>query len=313
MIALVADIGGTNTRVALAEDARIVADSVRRFRNADHAGLADVLTAFLSEAGSPEIDGACAALAGPVRAGRGRLTNLDWMVEEAAISRVTGTANVKLLNDLQAQGHALDHLAEDALVPLMPGHRTPGETRLVIGLGTGVNVTAVHRIRGGTLVTAAEAGHVALPVRTEHDLALARFAAGEDDFAAVEDVLAGRGLETLFAWVTTAAGTPRRRTSRQVVKAACTDPAAEKALRAYARMLGMVAGDLALHHLPYGGIYLIGGLARAVTPHLAPFGFAAAFRAKGRFSGLMDEFAVATVTDDFAALTGCAGYLAEMP
>ncbi|WP_132542952.1 glucokinase [Rhodovulum euryhalinum] len=311
MTALVADIGGTNTRVALAGGPRLVAGSVRRYPNAEFADLSEVLARYLAEAGSPRIDGACAALAGPVRAGRGRLTNLDWTIDEAGIARATGAKSVKLLNDLQAQGHALDHLAPDALVPVLDGPRAAGETRLVIGLGTGVNVTVVHRTPTGTLVTANEAGHVTLPVADEDGLALARFAAGDDGFAAVEDILAGRGVEALFAWVTMRAGTPRRMDGHAIIAAAPDDPAAEEALRCYTAMLGRVAGDLALHHLPYGGIYLIGGVARAVTPHLGRLGLDRAFRAKGRFSGLMEAFAIATITDDFAALTGCAAYLAE--
>lgn len=310
MTALVADIGGTNTRVALAEGPRLVPDSIRRFRNADHDGLSDVLAAYLSAAGSPEIAGACVALAGPVRNGTGRLTNLDWTVEEGAIAAVTGANRVKLLNDLQAQGHALDHLGPEALIPVLDGPQVPGAARLVIGLGTGVNVTAVHRCGTGTLVTAAEAGHVTLPAMDEHDLALACFVAGADGFASVEDVLAGRGLPAIFSWVTTRAGTPRRLTGAEIV-AAPDDPAAAEALRLYSRLLGRVAGDLALHHLPFGGLYLIGGVARAMTPHLAAFGLEQSFRAKGRFSGLMAEFALFTIADDCAALIGCAGYLAQ--
>lgn len=311
MTALVADIGGTNTRVALAHGPEVDTASVRKYQNSDFDGLAKVLTRFLSEAGSPEIDGACAALAGPVGDSCGRLTNLDWTIDEAMIARVAGTGRVKLLNDLQAQGHALDHLASDALIPVIDRPRARGATRLVLGLGTGVNVTVVHRLVTGTLVTANEAGHVSLPVTDEDDLSLARFAAGDDGFAAVEDILAGRGLQAVHDWVTARIGTPRRRDGHAIIAAAPGDPAAEETLRVYTAMLGRVAGDLALHHLPYGGIYLIGGVARAVTPHLARLGLANSFRAKGRFSGLMEEFAIATIADDFAALTGCAAHLAE--
>ena len=310
MTALVVDIGGTNTRVALAEGPAIAEGSVKRFRNAEHRGLDDVLARYLAEAGSPEIDGACAALAGPVRGGRGRLTNLDWIIEEDAIATVTGTEKVKLLNDLQAQGHALDHLADGALIGVLEGPRPPGEPRLVIGIGTGFNTTTVYPGAGSALVTAAESGHASLPVSDEAGLSLARFTAGKDDFAAVEDVLSGRGLVNVFCWVTAEAGAPRRMAGDAIIAAIDTDPAAAETLRVFSRMLGVVAGDLALNHLPFGGIYLIGGIARAVTPHLAAMGFAEGFRAKGRFAALMESFAVSTVADDFAALTGCAGYLA---
>ena len=50
-LALVADIGGTNTRVALAEGTQVRADSIRRYSNADYPGLEPVLRAYL--AGEP--------------------------------------------------------------------------------------------------------------------------------------------------------------------------------------------------------------------------------------------------------------------
>ncbi|MEO0991952.1 MAG: glucokinase, partial [Pseudomonadota bacterium] len=65
--ALVGDIGGTNTRVALASGDKLLPDSVRRFQNADHDGLSTVLTRYLSELGNPECRSACVAVAGPVR------------------------------------------------------------------------------------------------------------------------------------------------------------------------------------------------------------------------------------------------------
>jgi len=308
---LVADIGGTNTRVALAEDAALIPGSVQRFRNADHPDLSDVLAKFLSTAGSPKIAGACAALAGPVRNGRGRLTNFDWTIDEAGIAEVTGARHVKLLNDLQAQGHALDHLEPDAVEEVLGGAGVPGEPRLVIGVGTGFNSTTVYPTPAGTLVTAAESGQISLPVADALGLSLAKHVAGADGFACVEDVLSGRGIEAIFAWVTEEAGTPRRIAGRDILISATEDPHAGEALRVFVHMLGRVTGDLALAHLPYGGIYLIGGMARAVTPHLVRLGFSESFREKGRFSSLMREFAILTVIDDFAALTGCAGYLAE--
>ena len=67
--------------------------------------------------------------------------------------------------------------------------------------------------------------------------------------------------------------------------------------------------DQALIHLPYGGIFLIGGMARAMTPHFGTFGLKKAFREARRVDLLQTEFSVTVVEDDYAALTGCAAYL----
>ena len=65
---------------------------------------------------------------------------------------------------------------------------------------------------------------------------------------------------------------------------------AEKTVATYVRMIGTVAGDLALVHLPFGGVFLIGGVARSMSRYFDRFGFATAFRDKGRFAGFMARF-----------------------
>ena len=80
----------------------------------------------------------------------------------------------------------------------------------------------------------------------------------------------------------------------------------------FTRILGTVSGNLALVHLPFGGVYLVGGVARHVAPFLEPFGFVDAFRDKGRFAGFMQNFAVTVVEDDYAALTGAAAHLRDL-
>ena len=163
-------------------------------------------------------------------------------------------------------------------------------------------------------VAPSESGHVNLPIRNDDDARLAAYITAAHGFAAVEDVLSGRGLEGVYQWLGFVAGDPREVTAHDIMTACTngTDPRALQAARVFVRMLGMVAGNLALIQLPFGGVYLIGGVARALAPFLADFRFEAAFRDKGRFSGLMTSFGVAVVEDDYAALTGSAAYLVAM-
>jgi glucokinase len=314
-LSLVADVGGTNTRVALARGGAVDPASIRRFANAGNAGLAPILKAYLAEAGSPEVAGACAAVAGPVDDGVARLTNLDWSIDRGALAAATGAKRIAVINDLQAQGHALGHIAADCLRPLVTAAEPlrAASPQLVIGVGTGFNAAVVHDGPTGRLVTASECGHATLPVRNDGDLSLMRFVETAHGFAGVEDVLSGRGLERLHAWAAREAGRDDGLDASAIMTAIGRggDPVAEATGAAFVRLLGTVAGDLALIHLPFGGIYLIGGVARAFTAHYERFGFATAFRDKGRFSSLAAAFPVSIIEDDYAALTGCARRLAE--
>ena len=315
-LALVADIGGTNTRVALADGTVVRADSVARFSNADYPSLEPVLRQYLADAGAGQLDGVCVAAAGPVRDGVAVMTNLDWTIDAPLLMRATGAGRTAILNDLQAQGHALGYIQPQFLRPLIDGPQQAGAAMLVVGVGTGMNAAPVHETPWGRVVAASECGHISMPVQTAQDFRLsqfvARYGAQAHGFAGVEDVLAGRGLERVHAFVTSERGSMQTLKAADIMVAiAAGDTAAVETARLYVHLLGSELGNLALIHLPFGGIYLIGGVARAMTPYMSELGLTAAFRDKGRFAGFMEGFSVQVVEDDFAALTGCAAYLAR--
>ncbi len=312
---LVADIGGTNTRVALAEGRQILPDTIRRYSNAEFPGLESVLRRYIEDEGGVDPKAACVAVAGPVRDGRATLTNLDWTIDKTTLMRATRAETVAILNDLQAQGHALGHLDPSVIRPILAGPGVQAHTvRLVIGVGTGFNAAPVFETANGRLVPPSEAGHANLPIRTEADLRLCRYVETAHGFPGVEDVLSGRGLERAYAWLGDEAGDPRERSAQQIMES-CTDGQDERAIEAariFTRILGTVAGNLALIQLPFGGIYLVGGVSRAFAPYLDRFGFGEAFRDKGRFAGFMSNFSVSVVEDDYAALTGSAAHLVDL-
>lgn len=307
-LSLVADVGGTNTRVALAQGDQLLTETVRKFSNAEFAGLGGVLGAYLEEE-TVDCAGAAVAIAGPVRDGRGTLTNLDWSVDPEMLARVTKAETVAVLNDLQAQGHAMGRIAPENLRTVVEGPTAEGGTRLVIGIGTGFNAAVVYDTPHGRIVPPSEAGHANMPLRTEDELRLCKFVETSHGFPAVEDVLSGRGLEHIYAWLSAEAGKHEQLRAAEIMGTVDTDPLAREAVRWFVRIMGTVAGNLSLIHLPFGGVSLIGGVARAMQPYFETYGFGAAFRDKGRFAGFMGNFHVDIVEDDFAALAGLASHL----
>ncbi len=312
---LVADIGGTNTRVALAEGKTVLADTVRKYRNADFPGLETVLRRYIEDEGNVDCTGVCVAVAGPVRDGVGELTNLDWSFDKDTLKRAARAEKVAVLNDLQAQGHALPYIPAEKLNKVIDVRvENPRAARLVIGVGTGFNAAPVFNTGAGVLVPPSEAGHANLPIRTEKELRFCQYIERSHGFPSVEDVLSGRGLVNFYRFLGHDAGDEREKSSAEILEAVRdgTDPRADEAVAMFVRILGTVAGNLSLIQLPFGGVYLIGGMARAVEPYFARFGFAEAYRDKGRFAGFMGNFAVSVVEDDFAALTGCASHLHDL-
>lgn len=312
-VSLVADVGGTNTRVALAKRHALLDKSVRKFRNSEFECLESLLLRFENDVGLV-CDAAAVAIAGPVHDGRGTLTNLDWTVEPEALANVTGARTVSVLNDLQAQAHALHAIPHSRLSPVIRVEPEKADSRrLVIGIGTGFNSALAIPHGTASMVTPSECGHVLLPAGNSEDLELAEFITASEGFASMEDALSGRGLENIHAWHASRCGKSQTRSAADVLAGIKVgDDLANRTLETFVRIMGSVCGDLALIHLPFAGIYLVGGVARAVAPYLREFGFVESFRNKGRFSGYMERFPVRVVDDDFAALSGLAVHLNDL-
>ena len=131
---LAADIGGTNTRVALLDGTNLRESSISRYENAKSDSLEQILGDFLSK--HPEKpDAVSLALAGPVSKDHGKLTNLDWSITTKGASDCAGGAMATLLNDLQAQGHALPYLSNEAFKPIQDAPKQAVDASKACALG----------------------------------------------------------------------------------------------------------------------------------------------------------------------------------
>ncbi|MFZ7089807.1 ROK family protein [Primorskyibacter sp. 2E233] len=312
-LAVVADIGGTNTRVAFSRGTQVQMHTVKRYRNADQSGIEVILRDFLAGTDARP-HAVCVDMAGPVKDGVGQMTNLSWSIAADSIAAETGAKVVSVLNDMQAQGFAVAHLDHHSQKPILPGRPAEANaTRLVVNVGTGLNASPVYHMGGQTVVPPAEAGHITLPVQTEEELRLKEWVAQKHGTPGLEDVLSGRGFERIHAWLSHEAGDDSAPLDAGAIMQAFEngDPRATHAAKLFVRFMGRYAGNLALITLPFGGVYLVGGVVRHFGPHLLRLGFAESFADKGRFGPYMTQFPVHLVDDDYAALTGCAGHLAE--
>ena len=307
---VLADVGGTHVRIGLTNAQGLLRlDSTRRYRTADFSGLAAVLTCYLEDLGHPAVDGLCAGVAGPVAADGAQLTNLDWFIAPDDLHQSSGAAQVHLLNDLQAQAYALGDLDDAALAPVLPGRAQPDGARLVLGLGTGCNVAVAHRIGGDFFVPPAESGHTGLPHGDAQINALIDHLSQTHPHTPIEAALSGPGLLRVHHWL---GGTAADITAIIARHRTGQDLTAAETLCLFTRLLGRVAGDMCLHHMATGGLYLIGGAARAVAPHLAASGLQASFVAKGPYRDIVQDIPITLITDDTAALKGCARYLRQI-
>jgi glucokinase len=102
--------------------------------------------------------------------------------------------------------------------------------------------------------------------------------------------------------------------SAEVSKAALTgdDYLCQQAMRLFVEAYGAEAGNLALKLLPYGGLYIAGGIAPKILPLLRQTNFLKAFTTKGRVSPLLYKIPVHVVLNPKVGLIGAALCAAQM-
>lgn len=301
---LVADIGGTNARIALCANGVIDQGSIQKFFNAEWDSLDDVLRAYCQARPDVFVHEMVIAVAGPVHAGCATLTNRNWTIIADELAQVFACKRVVLLNDLAALGYAVPMFGASQVTQLC-GQDSPADPNgqaLVVGIGTGFNVSQVIVNDHRTVCPPAEAGHISTPGSIIAALDKHKFK--PDQFPTVETLFSGRGLTTFcrqFTGLESVTGETAMREYGDPEKTAISE-----AIDTYAALLGLLLRDFSLIYMPSHGTFLAGSVARAIAA-CASDALINVFQQPCKFR-LQKSPSVFVVQEDGAALLGCAQF-----
>ena len=318
-LALLADIGGTNARFALADLSGahpLHEDSVRSFEVANFESLAvaarHYLDGFADE--RARIATGVFALAGRVDGDAAKITNHSWTISRQDTQAKLGLPRLALVNDFAAQAMAISLLGPEDLatigaVPWQPS-RAPARTYAVVGPGTGLGVGALIVREGCTFALETEGGHVSFaPCNDEESHLLERMA---ERFGRVsnERLVCGTGLVNIHRALCEMAGDEPRELQPQDVTAGALagDARCRHAVEVFCGVFGAIAGDLALTLGAWDGVFLTGGLVPKMLDVLRASSFRRRFEAKGRFAGAMAAVPTVAVLHPQAGLLGAAAF-----
>ena len=314
MDVLAGDIGGTKTALLRGrwQDGRLDVLAEARYDSAAYADLAEPVREFLG--GLPAPPQACFAVAGPVQPAPGggtqaRITNLPWQLDSARLAADLGIGSVTLINDLAGVGHGIAVLPPGDVVDIQPGTPRAYSPRAVLGVGTGLGMALLVPDRGGWRVFPSEGGHVDFAPLDDQQVRLREFARLRLGVSQVsfERLASGPGLALLHEFL----GGPAVDAATVSSRVGAGDTRARQAMQLFARLCGAVAGNLALTCLPFGGLYLAGGVVQKNEPLFASQTFLTAFRAKGRMADLLDDIPVRLIREPRVGLLGAAASAAS--
>jgi glucokinase len=311
---LVGDVGATNCRLAVvtrAAGAGGQPSRVRIYPDDDYPTFEGAVAAYLRDEGVT-LAGAVIAIAGPVADGEVAMSNRAWRISERQLAATLGgDARCRLINDFEALAYALPALGAADLRPLGSPRPAPARgTLAVLGAGTGLGVAALVRDGVREAVLVGEGGHAAFAPQTDLESEVARrLAAGPSRYLAVEHLLSGPGLVRLHAALCEISGrAPAFAEPVEITTAAAAgDARALEVADLFVRVLGGVAGDIALAFGARGGVYVAGGVSqRLLQAGSAQAAFRVRFEAKGAFAGYVAAIPTFLITHPLPGLLGAA-------
>lgn len=316
---LAGDVGGTNVRLALFEAAGsdLTLLFERTYASRDHRGMVEIVERFLEES-LFRADRLCLGVAGPVRAGRSRLTNLPWTVDAAELAARFRLRGAWLLNDLEALAHSLPALGPRDLATLAPGEEGAQGNLALLAAGTGLGEAGVLWDGAAWRPFATEGGHASFAPESELEIELLRFLRRRGGRVTWEQLLSGPGIAALYDFFLARAGLPAPEwyevareegdPAAAIAQAASEERSLEAlaALDLFVRLYGAEAGNLALRMMATGGVFLGGGIAPRLLGRLGSPSFLEAFVAREPMRALLERIPVRVILHRGAALLGAA-------
>ncbi|MFC1498171.1 glucokinase [Verrucomicrobiota bacterium] len=285
-IILAGDVGGTNANLALVgvRDGKftIILETVSK--SAEINEILEPLKKTLetavekSERLKPEL--CCISAAGPVENNYCNLTNCDWSVDGNKIEKSLGIKTL-IINDFLAVSYGILTLdvnddTQITKIPHADGSIPEPEktTKAVMGPGTGLGVSYITYDKGKYIPNSSEGGHAKFAYFDEETKGLKEFLIEESGKApGVEPVVSGTGICNIFEYYKAKKDLKIEGIFEEIDKADNTgkpylisinakkgDEVCGEMMRTFMKMYASYASSLSLILLPFGGLYLAGGI-----------------------------------------------------
>lgn len=336
MLLLIGDIGGTKTILRLVE-ADVQAKSFHTLReekyvSASFSDLVPMVKQFLGTDNQKKPESACFGIAGPVISNMSRLTNLNWDLDGTRLEQELSINKVRLINDFAANSYGVLGLKDSELESLQTGEINKNSPIAIIGAGTGLGEGFLIPQGNSYQVFATEGGHSDFAPRNDLEFNLLKYLRTKLNIShvSVERVVSGQGIISIYQFLRDTNFAPEsasigkqialweQETEKNIDPGAIIsqgatdgDDLCTKAMTMFIEAYGAEAGNLAAKLLPYGGMYIAGGIAAKNLSLMKDGIFLNAFKDKGRMVPLMERIPLNIVLNPQVGLLGAFLYLLD--
>lgn len=319
---LAGEIGATRTRLGAFETAgrRLQCVVEKVYKSQEHSSLAEILPLFIRGEGIP-VHSACFGVAGPVRGGCSKISNLPWVIDSKELAQQLKLASVGLLNDLEAYAYGIDALDLKDFITISEGSDDAEGNRAVISAKTGLGVAGLYWDGFRHHPFACEGGHADFAPKDALQTDLLVFLQKKYGRVSCERILSGPGIRQIYEFLRDTKKAEEPAWLREQI-GSTSDPSpvisqlglegkaaiCEQTLSIFVSIFGAAAGNCALHYMATGGIFIGGTIAAKIEKKMREPEFMQAFLDKGRMEALLKDMPVKIVVNDNCGLMGAARY-----
>jgi glucokinase len=320
---LAGEIGATRSRLAAfqAEKNKLELVVEKTFPSQEHGGLQEIITTFVKSEGIP-VHSACFGVAGPVRAGKSKISNLPWMIASHELATQLKLGSVGLINDLEAYAYGIDALESKDFVTLSEGVGDDAEgNRVVISARTGLGVAGLYWDGFRHHPFPCEGGHADFAPKNDLEAELARYLRKKYDHVSCERILSGPGIRNIYDFLRDTGKAEEPEWLRKQIGEAPDAPAfisklalenkaaiCDQTLKIFVGVYGSETGNCALTFLATGGVFVGGSIAAKIVPRMQDPIFMESFLNKGRMRSLLVDIPVKIIMNDDCGISGAARY-----
>src|ERR1700682_240857 len=306
---LAGEIGATHTRLAAfeTEGNQLQCAVEKTYMSQQHDGLAGILADFVKTEGIP-VHSACFGVAGPVRAGRSKISNLPWVLDAREIAKQLKLNSVGLLNDMEAYAYGIDGLESKDFITLSEGAEGAEGNRAIISAKTGLGMAGLYWDGFRHHPFACEGGHADFAPRNKLDMELLTYLQGKHGRVSCERILSGPGIKNIYDFLRDTKKADEPSDLREQMSQAPDPPAlisklaaegksaiCDQTMSLFVTIYGAETGNCALHFMSTGGIFIGGSIAAKNINKMKDPAFMKSFLDKGRMTPLLKQMPVKVV------------------
>jgi len=307
---LIADIGGTNARFALASSDYPYFTQAKTLQCAKFESIELAIEAYLESLDITSFGAMCFAIAGPIRNQTVDMTNHHWRVNGAELCLRFNAEQCHLLNDFESTAYGLTKLSDSDLLAIGGGWSKPNNRHYTVGVvgpGSGLGVAGLCVRDATAFPLATEGGHLGFAPADSLQSDILTILQDQYGRVSNERLLSGPGLINIHNALSMIYQRDYVDLSAAEI-ANSEDHLCQQAFGLFFEILGQVSGDIALAIGAEHGIYIGGGIVQRYPEKFAASNFRRGFEHKGRYQTLMQDIPTWLITNSNPGLIGAASY-----